>query len=165
MNPPNQVRYRYEVTPRDRDTVRSIVASTGFFYPAEVDVAVELVDERLAKGPASGYFFVFAERGDETIGYTCYGPIACTEASYDLYWIAVHPSSQRGGLGRQLMQESERQIRLVGGERIYLDTSNRPQYQPTRTFYERCGFRVEAVLKDFYARGDDKVIYVKEILG
>ena len=34
------------------------------------------------------------------VGYACYGPIACTVASYDLYWIAVDPQFQRHGIGQ-----------------------------------------------------------------
>ena len=41
---------RSQVTPSDRDAVRRIVETTGFFRADEVDVAVELVDEALAKG-------------------------------------------------------------------------------------------------------------------
>ena len=44
---------------------------------------------------------------------------------------------------------------------VYIETSNREQYAPTRGFYLRCGYRQEALLKDFYAVGDDKVIYGK----
>jgi ribosomal protein S18 acetylase RimI-like enzyme len=152
---------RYEAAPADRDRVQALVQSTGFFSPSEVAVAVELVDERLAKGVGSGYHFVFAEAGEELVGYACFGPIPATAASFDLYWIAVHKDHQRKGLGRLLLDASERRIRAAGGYRIYVDTSNRPQYQPTRAFYESCGYRREAVLQDFYAPGDDKVIYVK----
>ena len=152
---------RQEVTPADREVVRAIVTSTGFFHPYEVEVAVELVEERLAKGAQSGYQFLFAEREGVVQGYACYGPIACTQASYDLFWIAVEPSARGQGLGRMLLAESEARIRQAGGLRVYAETSNRPHYAPTRRFYERSGYRREAVLKDFYAPGDDKAIYVK----
>jgi hypothetical protein len=46
---------------------------------------------------------------------------------------------------------------------VYIETSNRPQYEPTRGFYLRCGYRIDAVLEDFYAAGDAKVIYVKAL--
>ena len=36
-------------------------------------------------------------------------------------------------------------------------------YARTRAFYERSGFRCEAQLADFYASGDDRVIYTKVI--
>jgi GNAT superfamily N-acetyltransferase len=141
--------------------VRGIVSSTGFFSAAEVVIAVELVEDRLAFGDPSGYFFVFAEEAGRALGYTCYGPIAGTAESYDLYWIAIHRDHQSRGLGRVLMSETERMIRSAGGRRIYAETSGRPQYEPTRVFYERLGFRRETRLKDFYAPGDDKVFYVK----
>jgi D-alanine-D-alanine ligase len=153
--------FRREVTESDCQQVRELVDSTGFFHPPEVDVAVELVQERLAKGPASGYFFVFAEQEGRTLGYACYGPIAVASGSYDLYWIAVDKSCQGQGLGRALLDQSEDLIRQEGGRQIYIETSNRPVYAPTRAFYLRCGYRQEAVLQDFYAPGDDKVIYVK----
>jgi hypothetical protein len=46
---------------------------------------------------------------------------------------------------------------------VYIETSNRPQYVPTRAFYERCGYECEAVLKEFYGPGDDKVIFAKAL--
>jgi ribosomal protein S18 acetylase RimI-like enzyme len=154
-------RMRHGLVPADREAVRSIVERTGFFTPAEVDVAVELVDERLARGEASGYWFVFAEVADQVVGYACYGPIACTTSSYDLYWVAVDPGIQRQGLGRCLVGEVESLVRAAGGSRVYLDTSSRAQYTSTRAFYEANGYRLAARLEDFYAPGDDKVIYVK----
>jgi ribosomal protein S18 acetylase RimI-like enzyme len=155
--------FRHEVVAADRLRVRRLVESTGFFSPSEVDVAVDLVEERLRRGEAGGYYFVFAERDGQTAGYACYGPIAGTAASFDLYWIAVHPSAQGAGLGRLLLAESERRIGLAGGRRVYIETSHRAQYVPTRAFYERGGYDLEAILKDFYAPGDDKAIYVKAL--
>jgi D-alanine-D-alanine ligase len=155
--------FRHDVAESDCLRVRELVDSTGFFHLPEVEVAVELVQESLAKGPASGYFFVFAEREGRTLGYACYGPIAVTSGSYDLYWIAVDKSCQGQGLGRALLDQSEDLIRQEGGRQIYIETSNRPIYAPTRAFYLRCGYRQEAVLQDFYAPGDDKVIYVKSL--
>jgi ribosomal protein S18 acetylase RimI-like enzyme len=96
-------------------------------------------------------------------GYVCFGPIPCTESSFDLYWIAVHPNFQERGLGRQLVTKSERRIRQLGGIRIYLDTSSRDQYAGTRAFYESCDYTVEAVQEDFYAKGDGRLIYCKKL--
>jgi ribosomal protein S18 acetylase RimI-like enzyme len=159
------VTLREIVLPGDRDAVRKIVSSTGFFRPDEVDVAVELVDERLSRGTASGYYFVFADRGAATVGYACYGPIACTEASYDLYWIAVGRECQSHGIGQRLMAAVEGRIGAAGGKRIYIDTSGQERYAPTRSFYERSGYRCEACLRDFYAAGDDRVSYAKAVSG
>jgi GNAT superfamily N-acetyltransferase len=156
-------RLRYEVQAEDHDAVRSLVAGTGFFRPDEIDIAVELVEERLARGTVSGYEFIFAECDGKLAGYACYGPIPCTTASFDLYWIAVDPGHQRQGIGRQLVLAVESCVVAHGGERIYIDTSGKTQYAPTRSFYERNGFHCDARLKDFYAPGDDRVIYAKRL--
>ena len=149
----------------DSAAIREIVASTGFFSNAEIDVAVELIDDRLAKGDKSDYHFLFADDpvSGGAVGYACYGEIACTVGSYDLYWIAVHNSQRGGGLGRTLMLEAERLIAARGGRRVYVETSSREQYEPTRQFYLKCVYRVDAVLEDFYAPGDGKVILVKAL--
>jgi GNAT superfamily N-acetyltransferase len=158
---PPSLTYRTEVRPEDRQAVRAILESTGFFYPEEIRVAVELVEERLARGEASGYLFEFAEVEGEVAGYACYGPIACTRASFDLYWIGVRQEHRRAGLGRLLLARAEKRIRSLGGRRLYVETSSRPQYDPTRRFYLACGYRLEAQLEDFYAPGDGKVIFLK----
>lgn len=152
---------REEVRLSDPRSVREITGSSGFFYPEEIDTAVELVDERLARGMKSGYFFFFADQGEETVGYSCFGPIACTKASYDLYWIAVRADFRGSGLGTRLLEESERKIHRIGGSRIYVETSSRSLYDPTRAFYLTRGYHEEARLADFYGPSDAKVIYVK----
>lgn len=155
--------FREQVNSQDAKHVRDIVSSTGFFSADEIETAVELVNERLSRGISSGYHFLFAEKGGEVFGYSCFGPIACTEASYDLYWIAVTQARRGCGAGGKLLAASEQAIAKLGGCRIYVETSSRPQYEPTRKFYLNCGYREEAVLRDFYASGDSKVVYLKEI--
>jgi GNAT superfamily N-acetyltransferase len=153
--------FREEVRPGDREAVGDLVRATGFFSEEEVGIAVELVDEHLVKGEASGYFFLFAEGEGRLGGYTCFGPIPGSLHSYDLYWIAVDPDHQGRGLGRRLMAESERLMAKRGARRVYADTSSRPQYEPTRSFYLACGYSQEALLPEFYAPGDGKAIFVK----
>ncbi len=152
-----------EPLPQDAGRVERLVESTGFFYPPEIAVAGELVEERLEKGEQSGYHFLFARSKDRLAGYGAYGPIPCTLSSYDLYWIAVSPDFQNQGLGRFLMARIEEKIQQTGGTRIYAETSSRPQYAATRAFYLRCGYRIESVMRDFYAPGDGRITFCKEI--
>lgn len=159
----SSITYRHDVEPKDKENIRLILESSGFFFPDEIDAAVELVDERLMKGIRSGYYFLFAEQGDRVLGYTCFGPIACTKASYDIFWIAVHHDLRGQGVGKKLLAKTEQMIINLGGERIYIETSGRKLYEPTRLFYHNFGYQEEAILKDFYAPGDDKVIFVKKI--
>jgi ribosomal protein S18 acetylase RimI-like enzyme len=153
--------------PADVERVARLLEATGFFRPDEVAIGAELIEERLAEGPASGYQLLFADDAerDRLLGYACYGPIPLTLGSWDLYWIAVAPDAQGRGLGRVLLAESESRIAAAGGANVFVDTSGRPDYAPTRAFYERCGYRVAARLADFYAPGDDKVIFQKTLPG
>ena len=160
-SPPAGITLRDDVTNDDVRAVRRIVEATQFFRPDEVDVAVELVEERIARGPQSGYEFLLAEQQGVLVGYACFGPIACTLGSFDLYWIAVDPAHQARGVGRWLLFQSEQQIRNCGGRHVYIETSGRPQYAPTRTFYAACGYHVVATLADFYDVDDDKVVWRK----
>ena len=159
--------WRDEVRESDRQAVRRLVEATGFFSAEEQDIAVELVDEALAHGDACGYEFIFTdgvESGD-LLGYACFGPITSRPDSYDLYWIAVAPSCQRQGLGRQLMQEVEARALRQRAVDMFIDTSGRAQYRPTRSFYERMGYVRHERVPDFYAPGDDKVVYRKVFLA
>jgi ribosomal protein S18 acetylase RimI-like enzyme len=155
------LRFRDDVRPCDREVVREIIAASGFFSPDEVAIAVELVEARLAQGLRSGYYFWFAEDANGVIGYTCFGPIPGTLFSYDLYWIAVQNQYRGQGIGTLLLRRSEATIAALSGRRIYIETSSRTLYASTHAFYDAQGYRQEALLEDYYAPGDSKLIYVK----
>ena len=138
-----------------------MVGATGFFRPDELEIAVSLAVEHLEQGEKSGYSFIFAERNSHVVGFVCYGPIPCTVSSYDLYWIVVRPEHQGTGVGHALLRECEEEILRRGGTRIYVETSSRAQYEPTRRFYLSSRYLQAAVFDDFYAPGDGKVVYLK----
>ncbi len=160
--------FRHEVRPEDVAAVRALVLATAVFKPEEVDVAEELVRERLARGPESGYEFIFHDHldGPGRVGgpqglasYACYGRIPCTRASWDLYWIAVDPAWQGHGLGRRMLREVMAAVRVADGERIFAETSSTPAYAGTRRFYLATGFVERARFEHFYDRDDAKVVY------
>ena len=153
--------YRQEIQSSDLSVILNIVQSSGFFSTAEVEMACELATDRLENGQQSSYQFLFAENDGEVVGYTCYGLIPATVASYDLYWIAVSETSRGKKMGKILLQKTEEIIRGMGGKRLYAETSSRAQYASTQKFYQNCGYIAEAVLKDFYTPGDSKIIYSK----
>jgi len=155
--------FREVARPDDRARVRAILESTRVFYAQEIDIAVELLDERLARGPACGYHFLFAEREGETLGYTCYGPIGLTQGSFDLYWIGVDATSAGAGVGRALLARSEELMRALGARQVYIETSSRDEYARTRAFYLKSGYAEVALLRDFYARGDHKHVYARTL--
>jgi len=155
--------FRYEVTPADVEAIREVTASTGYFHDYEIPVAVELVEERLAKGAASGYEFVIAECEGRVIGYTSFGPVPCTQSSFDWYWLAVRPELQGFGFGKQLLQQVLSRAKAMGGTQLFCETSGRPQYATTRAFYEHMGFTLCELLENYYESGDGRATYVKPL--
>jgi GNAT superfamily N-acetyltransferase len=145
----------------DRGPVEELIRATGFFNPEEIEVAMELVDDRLAQGEASHYRFLVGEVDGEVGGYACWGPIPGSQESADLYWIVVHPSFQGRGVGAALLRAAEDWMSAAGRPRVYVETSTRPQYLPTRAFYLACGYRLAAELPDFYAPGDGKAVFLR----
>ena len=158
--------YRDVPFPGDVQAVADMVAGTGFFRPDEVAVAAELVEERLAKGEASGYYFWFVDACAEPgkpVAYVCFGPTPCTVGTFDLYWIVTGRDWQGKGLGKKLASLAERAAAAMGGRRMYVETAGKEQYAPTRAFYESAGYFKAAELPDFYDAGDAKIIYQKNL--
>ena len=148
----------------DRDAVLHACEATGFFNPAELAIAAEVLDDAIHRGLASDYHSRTAIVHGRVAGWICYGHTACTEATWDIYWIAVDPGCQGQGVGAALMRHAEAEIRRKGGKMAVLDTSGRAQYVPTRGFYLKQGFALAAELADFYAPGDAKVIFIKALV-
>lgn len=156
-----ELNFRTAPVMSDVARVREIVASSGFFHDFEIDVAVELVEERLAEGEASGYHFVFAELDGVPVAYACFGRIEMTRSSFDLYWLATHRDLRGRGIGKKLLEETCRQAQMMGSTMLIAETSGREMYAPTRAFYDSAGFALEATIRDYYDKGDDKLIYIK----
>jgi ribosomal protein S18 acetylase RimI-like enzyme len=108
------------------------------------------------------YYGLGAELDGRLVGWICWGETPCTERTWDLYWLAVDPAAQGHGVGTALTEEMER--RLGGVARlISVDTSGRSDYAPTRKFYLARGYQAVARVPDFYAPGDDQVIFTKAL--
>jgi D-alanine-D-alanine ligase len=159
--------------PGDVTVLLDLVEASGVFRPEEVEVAREVLETCAAKGEASGYFCrVAAQAGaaqvgqlgaGEAEGFACWGPTPCTEGTYDLYWLVVHPGAQGRGAASRLLAEAEADAARRGGRQLVAETSGTDLYRPARSFYEARGFRVAARIPDFYRPGDAKVVYVKPL--
>ena len=156
-----------QLEPRDRSRIEEMVVSSGKFNDAEIETALELVDEAIKEGDASGYIFAVLEYGKShpTLrGFACYGPTPLTEGVYDLYWIVVDPAAQKKGDGRCLLEYVEREVIKHGGRMLLIETSSQESYGATIRFYERNGYQLAARIKDFYRIGDDKLVFSKVLI-
>ena len=176
-----------EISAADRPRVAEILRGSRVFSREEIAVALELFDEALKeRGPRTeevrlpashrdagaslppssvlvpDYLFLGAFSPEEVlVGYACWGPTPATDRTWDLYWIAVDTALHGAGIGTILLEEVER--RLVGqhARMLIVETSSRSDYAATRGFYERRGYNETARVRDFYAPGDDRIIFLK----
>lgn len=147
--------------PEDADAIMAISRAVGVFSDEEIATVKELLDEYEAMGPeASGYYFLSYVMDGRVVGFACYGPRALTEGTYDLYWVATDPSVQGKGVGAALSTRCAELAKAGGGRLLVAETSSLTKYAPTRRFYETHGYALEATIRDFYAPGDDLVVYV-----
>jgi GNAT superfamily N-acetyltransferase len=152
------------LTEADRDRIEAITRSVGLFREEEIPVALEVLDEATGGAPGNTYTVLGAVSEDRLAGWICWGPTPCTVGTYDLYWMAVDPELQGTGIGTALLTEMER--RLDGIARlIVIETAGRPEYAGTRSFYQARGYAPVSAIPDFYAPGDDQVVFVKRVGG
>ena len=147
----------------DRDSLARMLQRIEQFKPDEVEVALELIDDSIRDARASGYETLVAAENDDIVGYICFGPTPMTERTFDLYWIAVDPAQQGRGLGNALYPAFAEQLRARGPAQVRIETSSQESYAATGGFYERLGFTIDGRLRDFYAPGDDLLIFYRQI--
>ncbi len=150
--------------PEDAPVILTIARNVGVFNEEEIATVDELLREYLKRGALkSGYHFLSCRAGGRVVGFACYGPRALTHGTFDLFWIATDRATQRQGAGGALLQRVAQDVRALGGRLVVAETSGRPDYAPTRRFYERHGYTCAATIADFYAPGDDLVIFVQRL--
>ena len=139
-----------------------IVRETKVFHEEEVGVAIELMEIAANEKDQKDYFlYSYVDDAGDIQGYYCVGPTPMTRSTFDLYWIAVHPRVHRKKIGHDLLEHCENQVKGMGGSLLVVETSSQPKYDPTRKFYLRHQYAETARIKDYYAPGDDLVIYTK----
>ncbi|HOG25433.1 MAG TPA: GNAT family N-acetyltransferase [Bacteroidales bacterium] len=155
--------FRNTLQTGDLQELAAVMESTGLFYDFEILVALEVLEASMEHGQASGYYCLVVEQDNHCVGYAVFGPTPCTRSGWDIYWMAVSKDLQGKGLGSEMMSWVEKNIALQGGTQIWIETSGRKDYEPTRGFYNKHGYEIMAELPEFYAPGDSKVIYRKKV--
>jgi ribosomal protein S18 acetylase RimI-like enzyme len=148
----------------DIQPLLAILRATDMFREEEIGVALELMEivaeEKDQKDYAS---CTFVDDSNTVRGYYCVGPTPMTASTYDLYWIAVDPRVHAQGVGKQLLRHCEEYVRSKRGTLIIAETSSQPKYENTHSFYRRNHYTEASRIKDYYSRGDDLVVYTKNL--
>lgn len=150
--------------PADVPQLLAITTVTGFFKAHEVETLDEVFADyfKEARDDYGHLAFTWDEDGNP-IGFVYYAPTEMTDRTWELWWIVVDPAHQGRGLGRQLLQFVEDDIRQRNGRILLIETSSTPHYKPTRRFYLKNNYALAAQITDFYADSDDKVIFSKHL--
>ena len=146
----------------DKGPIRDMLEKSGAFTAEEIKTALELVDSYLQEPDQKDYELRTSLDADgRVVGYFCVGPTPLTHSTFDLYWILVHPSELRRGIGTQLLRHAEELVVNQGGKLLLAETSSRTGYDKTRSFYRKNRYSEVARIPDYYDTGDDLLIYGK----
>jgi ribosomal protein S18 acetylase RimI-like enzyme len=145
--------------PADLPALKSVIEATGLF-PAD------LLDEMTApafRDPASTDRWWVIGDDPEVLGLAYAAPERMTDGTWNLLLIAIAPDRQGQHLGTALLAAIEADLAVSGVRLLLIETSDLPEFAATRAFYARRGYEKEATLRDFYAAGDDKVVFRKPL--
>lgn len=139
--------------------MKSIIDDVGLFAP-------DLLDEMTAAfldGAAPDDLWFVAVADGTACGVAYCAPERMTEGAWNLLLIAVRKNHQGEGLGAALTRHVEQALAERKARIVLVETSGLPSFEPTRAVYRRLGYVEEARIRDFYAAGEDKVVFWKKI--
>ena len=149
--------------PDDTPILLEIARGTGVFKPMEIVALREVLDDYHEDMAALGHRSVTYDQHRQPIGFAYYAPAEMADRTWYLYWIAVNKDIQAKGVGSKLLHHVEEDIRMAGGRLLLIETSSLAHYDLTRRFYLKHDYDQTAVVKDYYADGDDMVIFSKHL--
>lgn len=143
----------------DIPALQVVLNETGLF-PAEL--LPELVGGFLSDQQSDDIWLTCEDSG-RAIGFCYAAPEPLTEGTWNMRAIAVLPSRQQTGVGAALVKALEAKLIALGQRILIVDTSGAVAFDRTRQFYRNNHYVEEARIRDFWASGDDKVIFWKAL--
>ncbi|WP_298436246.1 GNAT family N-acetyltransferase [uncultured Jannaschia sp.] len=141
--------------PADHPTIVDIAVRSGLF---DADDAA-FFGESLRETTAGAVLFIDGDRQ----GAAMLAPEPMSDAAWNLLFLAVDPSAQRGGIGRALVTESEAHARAAGGRMLLIDTASIENQAAARALYAALGFGHVATIPGYYGDGVDRLTYLKRL--
>ena len=114
-----------------------------------------------AEDEEGGYWLTYDDGEPVAVAY--YLPEQMTEGTWNALLFAVRPDHQGRGLGAALIQHIERTLAKRGERVLLVETSGLDAFERTRNFYRKIGFEEEARIREFYAAGEDKIVFRKAL--
>ena len=148
-----------KVLPEDISALKKVLQSIELFPPEMLE---EMISDYFNDPNTQTIWFTATEQGQPiSIGFCA--PEKLTVGTFNLYAIGVKKSYQGKGIGSKMMTYIENYLQQKGHRILIVDTSGTADFELTRQFYEKLGYAKEAVIRDFWDVGDDKVTYWKKL--
>ena len=113
--------------------------------------------------PETEEIWFTATEQDEPVSIGYCAPEKLTVGTFNLYAIGVRSDIQAKGIGSKMMSFIENHLKINNQRILIVDTSGTEDFKLTRRFYEKLRYNKEAVIRDFWKDGDDKVIFGKKL--
>lgn len=148
-----------KITTTDIPYLKTVLDSSELFPSEMLD---DMIHDFFNNENTTDLWLTTIENG-QPISIAYCAPERMTEGTYNLYAIAVHKNYQGKGIGKKMMHYIEDLLRKDGHRILLVETSVLPEYELTRNFYDKCNYHQEAIIRDFYEAGDDKVVFWKKL--
>jgi len=148
-----------KATKQDIPGITQILNTIELFPP---EMLKEMMEDYLNNPTSQDIWFTAIENG-QPIGFGYCAPEKLTEGTYNLYALGVRSDVHGKGTGKHLMNFIENDLKQKGHRLLIIDTSSKEEFQKTRKFYEKLNYTKEAVIRDFWEEGDDKVTFCKKL--
>lgn len=146
-------------TTTDIPALKEVIDSSELFPSEYLDDMIAPYLQRAA--PQEIWLTTVLE--EQVVAITYCAPERMTEGTYNLYLIAVRKEAQGKGVGRKIMTHVEQLLQQQGARVLLVETSGLAEFELTREFYDKCQYHREAVIRDFYQEGEDKVVFWKKL--
>lgn len=147
-------------TPQDAPSILSLAAALALFEPQQLEQLGLLFAASAEPSADPCPFWLVDDAGEAGISGASYcEPERMTEGTWNLQFIGIRPEQQRQGRGTALMQAVEQSLRQRKARIMLVETA--ACMASNHVFYTSCGFEREATIRDFYAAGEDKVVFRK----
>ena len=108
-------------------------------------------------------FWLTCHSGGEAVGLCYTVPEELADGTWNMLALAIRPDFQGKRMGASLVSTVEQHLKNTGQRILIVDTSGTADFALVRKFYAQNGYEEEARIRDFWADGDDKVIFRKAL--
>lgn len=108
-------------------------------------------------------FWLTCHHDNMPVGLCYTTPEELAEGTWNMLALAVDPDLQGKGFGSALVRAAEQHLRDKDQRLLIVETSGTAAFAQTRKFYAENGYEEEARLRDFWADGDDKIVFRKSL--